>query len=256
MNSSELAELIKETILYEVKNKKGATSYRDPIIGFVAADDPEFAKLSELVEFQHLMPEDLLQGARSVVCFYLPFVPEIVYPNQEYKKQVAREWGVAYYETNALIGYINRRLIEVLKEHGVNAAAEPATGNFDSNELRSHWSHKSIAVMTGIGSFGLHQLIITDAGCTGRFGTLVIDAELPIDKPERKERCEYFDSGTCMDCVIACPANALSKDERINRADCWELLLENRKGFLDIGDNVHVCGKCAVVGPCAFESAV
>lgn len=256
MNPSELAQLIKETLVYEVKNKQGITSYRDPIIGFVAADNPEFSNLSKLIEFKHLMPDELLQGARSVVCFYLPFASEIVYANQKDKKQVAREWSVAYHETNTLIGHINRQLIEELGKCDVRAAAEPATGNFDSSELRSHWSHKSIAVMAGIGSFGLHQQVITDAGCTGRFGTLMSDAELPIDKPERKERCEYFDMGTCMDCVFACPVNALAENEPIDRQACWELLLKNADEFLELGEYVQGCGKCAVFGPCALESAV
>ena len=199
------------------------------------------------------MPDDMLPGARSVVCFYLPFAPEIAHANRKEKEQVAREWAVAYLETNALIEKITARLIEVLAQYSIRAAAEPATGNFDEKVLRSHWSHKSIAVLSGIGSFGLHQMVITDAGCTGRFGSLVIDAELPIEKPERKERCEYYASGTCMDCVLACPANALSEDEPLARQACRAQCHKNANDFLDLG--VKVCGKCAVVGPCALEAA-
>lgn len=255
MRRSELAELIRKTIVFEVSNNGFITPYRDPIIGFVSANDPGFAKLGEWIEFQHLMPEDLLQGARSVVCFFLPFAPEIAYANEHKKSQVAREWAVAYMDTNALIGQIASRLVEVLTEKGVRAAAEPATGNFDRSELRSHWSHKSIAVLAGIGSFGLHQLVITDAGSAGRFGSVVIDAELQIDKPKNKERCEYYEFGTCMDCVFGCPVNAIIEDEPFDREACWEQCLKNARDFLDLGDEVQVCGKCAVVGPCVFGVA-
>lgn len=256
MDSSKLAELIKDTIVAEVENRQCATAYRRPIIGLVSAHDPEFARLSDRIQFPHLMPEDLLEGARSVVCFYLPFDPGIVYANRIDRKHVSREWAVAYDDTNKLIGRITRRLIHVLHEHGVRAAAEPATGNFDREELKSRWSHKSIAVMAGIGSFGLHQMVITDAGCTGRFGSVVIDAELPIDKPRPEERCLYLATGACLDCVLACPANALSPEEPFNRAACWALCLENAQGFLDMGDEVQSCGKCAVAGPCALASAL
>jgi hypothetical protein len=32
--------------------------------------------------------------------------------------------------------------------------------------------------------------------------------------------------------------------------------LKNGEYFQALGDDVHVCGKCAVLGPCALESAV
>jgi epoxyqueuosine reductase len=169
---------------------------------------------------------------------------------------VAREWAVAYIETNALIGRITRRLITELAGRGIRAAAEPATGNFNEADLKSRWSHKSIAVMAGIGSFGLHQLVITDAGCAGRFGSLVLDIELPVTKPAQKERCEYFASGSCLDCVIACPVDALGEDKQFDRRACWDQCLKNGEYFQALGDDLHVCGKCAVLGPCALEPAV
>lgn len=256
MNPAELVALIQDTIIHEVENRQCVTAYREPIIGFVAASDPGFEKLSQWVNFRHLLPAELLPGARSVVCFYLPFAPEIAAANAREREQVAREWAVAYHDTNALINRITARLLEVLGEHGVRAATEPATGNFDRKELRSHWSHKSIAVLAGIGSFGLHQLVITDAGCTGRFGTIVLDADLPINKPAPKERCEYYASGTCLACVFGCPVDALAEDRPIDRQACWDFCLKNAETFLDIGADVQCCGKCAVVGPCALASAV
>jgi len=255
MKPSELAELFTETILHEVNHNAFVTAYRNPLIGFVAADDPGFSHLSEWTAYPHLMPDDLLPGARSVVCFYLPFAPEISYSNaQEYEK-VSREWALAYQDTNALVSKITSQLIESLNKYGIHAAAEPATGNFDEIALRSHWSHKSIAVLSGIGSFGLHQLVITDAGCTGRFGSIVIDAELPVEKPERKERCEYFELGTCKDCVIGCPVNAISEDRPFDRHACRKQCIKNSNDFMDLGDEIKVCGKCAVVGPCALGAA-
>lgn len=255
MKTLELAEFIRETIFHEVNHNSFLTAYRDPLIGFVAANDPRFACLSEWTAYDHLMPDDLLPDARSVVSFFLPFVPEIAHANMQEKERVAREWGVAYQDTNALIGQINSRLIKLLGNYGIRAAAEPATGNFDESELRSHWSHKSIAVLSGIGSFGLHQLVITDAGCAGRFGSLVIDAELPVEKPKFIERCEYLLLGTCLDCVLGCPVNAITEDDPFDRRACWQQCLKNAHDFLDLGDEVKVCGKCAVVGPCALESA-
>ena len=109
--------------------------------------------------------------------------------------------------------------------------------------------------MAGIGSFGLHQLVITDSGCAGRFGSLVIDAKLPAATPVPKERCEYYEFGTCIACLEACPMDAISKDQPLDRRSCWLQCHKNGTSFVDIG-NINVCGKCAVMGPCALESAV
>jgi epoxyqueuosine reductase QueG len=255
MKPSQAASFIQEIIVQEVSKQDLITGYRNPIIGFVSADDPRFSNLSTLTGFKHLRPGDLLPGARAIVSFFLPFTPEIVSANQVQKDLVAREWAVAYHETNALIGQITSGLIEKLSQYGIQAAAEPATGNFDETALRSRWSHKSIAVMSGIGSFGLHQLVITDAGCAGRFGSLVIDVELPTGKPAQKERCEYFLTGACIDCVLGCPVDAIDEEKQFNRQACWQQCLRNAQYFLDLGDDIHVCGKCAVVGPCALGSA-
>jgi epoxyqueuosine reductase len=255
MNDRDVARWIREAIIHQVRAGDSVTRYREPIIGFVAAEDPGFSRLSEWTGIEHLAPEDLLPGARTVVCFFLPFAPGIAVANTKDKERVAREWAIAYVETNALIGEITTRLAALLSRYGIRAAAEPATGNFDSITLRSRWSHKSIAVLAGIGSIGLHHLVITDAGCAGRFGSLVIDVDLPIEKPRQRERCDYYATGGCLDCVLACPVAALDAVAPFDRRACWAQCLRNANDFLDLRDDVQVCGKCAVAGPCALESA-
>jgi len=157
-------------------------------------------------------------------------------------------------ETNALIGYISAHLIEMLAEWGIRAAAEPATHNFDPVSLVSHWSHKSVAVIAGLGSFGLHQMVITDAGCAGRFGSLVLDAHLPVNPAPPKQRCLYFHDGSCLECVIRCPADALDANSPLDKQRCYRHLLDVAQQYTNLG-LVDVCGKCAI-GPCSFESAV
>jgi epoxyqueuosine reductase QueG len=55
--------------------------------------------------------------------------------------------------------------------------------------------------------------------------------------------------------MLGCPAHAIDEEKPFNRQACWELCLRNAEYFLDVGDDIRVCGKCAIVGPCALESA-
>jgi epoxyqueuosine reductase QueG len=190
---------------------------------------------------------------RSVVSFFLPFDRWVVDANAQDRAQVAHEWATAYVETNALIGRITAHLVKSLAEQGVRAAAEPATHNFDPLTLISQWSHKSVAVIAGLGSFGLHHMVITDAGCAGRFGSLVIDAPLPLTPAEPKERCLYFYDGSCQECILRCPVGALLRDDPINKQRCWNRCLDVAREYSHLG--LAQCCKCAV-GPCSFESAV
>lgn len=250
----ELAQFIVDTIRDEVAEADTVTGYREPLVGFADADDPRFPELRHVAEPTHMMPQDLLPGGRSVVSFFLPFVPEVAEANARHRKAVAREWAVAYVETNDLIEHITQQLIDVLTERGVRAAADPPTGNFDPVTLVSRWSHKSVAVIAGLGSFGLHHMIITDAGCAGRLGSLVIDAKLPVTQIQPKERCLRFHGGSCLACVVRCPEDALSKGGGIDKQRCWSRCLEVAEVYEALG-TAEICGKCTI-GPCSFESAV
>jgi len=251
---ADLAQFLAASIRRLVAEADTRTGYREPLVGFVAADDPRFADLRRVAEPSHLLPGDLLPGARSVVSFFLPFASWVVEANARQRGQVAREWAVAYIETNALIARVTAHLVEALAQRGVRAAAKPATHNFDPVSLISRWSHKSVAVIAGLGSFGLHQMVITDAGCAGRFGSLVLDAELPVEPAAPRERCLYFYDGSCLECVQRCPVGALGTSESLDKQRCYRRLLDVAHEYEELG-LADVCGKCAI-GPCSLASAV
>ena len=251
-----LEKFITAFVRQQVEQAGTETRYRPPLVGFADAADPRFAQLREICEPTHSLPSDLLPAARAVISFFLPFAEKAVEANRAQRHQVAREWALAYVETNALINDIGQRLIAALAERGVKAAAEPATHNWDPVTLISRWSHKSVAAITGLGSFGLHHMLITDAGCAGRFGSLVVDAVLePTSSPNAPvvQRCSYFVDGSCTACVSHCPTGALT-EAHLDKQLCYRWLLHVGEDFRELGV-ADACGKCAT-GPCALEPAV
>jgi epoxyqueuosine reductase QueG len=254
MDKRSLTEYIQSAIRREVDQAGTITQYRDPLVRFVSANDPKFADLKEKVHPNHKLPQDLLPYARSVVSIFFPFEKFIVIANAQEEESIAKEWVEAYIETNALIERITGQLIEGLLARGVRAAAEPPTGNFDRDSLVSSWSHKSVAVIAGLGSFGLHHLVITDSGCAGRFGSLILDTDLPIHESQLKERCLYFVDGSCWECVLRCPAGALDQTRGLDKQLCWEKCQKTAGEYRQLG-SATVCGKCAV-GICAVRSPI
>lgn len=245
-----LAESIEEKIKGLVKQAKTKTQYREPLIGFASAEDPLFTQIKEVIGKHHAHPKELLSDAKTVVCFFIPFSKEVVKSNRA-NQEVSREWAVAYIETNALIASICETLREYLKQYGIDAYNEKATHNFNEVDLTSIWSHRSAAYVAGLGTFGVNQMLITPSGCAGRFGSIIISAEIPPTPRPETSNCKYLRDGTCLACVKNCPTGAL-KVQSLDKQKCYKHVLEVDKKFTDLG-LTDVCGKC-VVGPCALSS--
>ncbi len=229
------------------------TSWREPLVAFAGAKDPLFPVLKDVVSPSHCMPEDLLEDARTVIVYFLPFEKSVPKGNR-HGSHASREWALAYVETNRLINALNDRLADLLERKGYRATKLPPTHNFDKKKLTSDWSHKHVAFIAGLGKFGVHHLLITDKGCCGRLGSLITTADIePTTRPTH-EYCLHKINGKCLICVDKCPVGAL-KDGSFDRQSCYDVLLDNARIHEDLGLS-DVCGKCTCVVPCSFQNPV
>ena len=231
--------------------------WQTPLLA-AAPVDSRFDQLPRIAADDHLHPRDLLSTAKSVIVFYIPFKKELVKENRKGDRPY-RNWGVAYVQTNDLIGRLSQALGDWLKERGFKSGLTPATHNFDEAKLMARWSHKHLAHLVNLGRFGVHHMLITPLGCTGRFGSLVSEVELgehPLIQTE--EACLFKAGRECGNCIKACPVEALSVNE-FDRKRCWDRLNENRRDLAylsDLPESTHVCGKCASLMPCSFKNPV
>jgi epoxyqueuosine reductase QueG len=242
-----IAERVIELINRQTENADTITQYRKPLVGFASAQDPLFNQMKEIIGPHHLHPTELLPDAQTVISFFLPFAKTIITANRK-SPQIAREWAVAYVETNKLIATISTELKRELTVLGINVVTQPATHNFNEQDLTARWSNKSIGFVAGLGTFGLNHMLITPSGCAGRFGSTVISAEIPSTPRPTLENCLYIRDSKCQFCVNNCPTGALTV-QGLDKHRCYAHLLEVDKQFPDLG-LCDICGKCAV-GPCA-----
>jgi epoxyqueuosine reductase QueG len=231
--------------------------WRPPLLTTAPVDE-RFEALPRIAADDHLLPAGLLPTARSVIVFFIPFRKDLVRDNRP-GSLPCRNWGLAYVQTNDLINRLSQHLGDRLAERGFTCGLTPATHNFNETKLVARWSHKHLGYLAGLGRFGTHCMLITTAGCAGRLGSLVTDAELG-EHPliATREACLLKAGKACGLCVEACPVNAL-KANAFDRRSCWERLKENRAGidyFSDLPETTHVCGKCAAMMPCSFGNPV
>ena len=240
-----------EGYLADWRQRRGLDSWRGARVGIASADDPLFSRLGRAVDPGHAMPGDLLQGARSVVVFFLPFTTDLGKANGGKKGLASRSWAEAYVETNLLIRKIGGHLGRRLRGAGHTALATPATHNFDEEKLVSGWSHKHVGYIAGLGTFGHHHQLITEAGCCGRLGSLLTSMELPPTPRPGEEWCLEKAGQPCLACASKCRYGALF-EARFDRQACYRQCLVNDRHYSDL-PLVDVCGKCACEVPCSHE---
>jgi len=249
---------VAEKFVAEEPSRLGTEGWwRKPLLAAAPVDE-RFEILPKIAFEEHWQPKDLLPTAKSVIVFFIPFKEELIEENKKGDRP-CRNWGVAYVQTNDLIGRASQALGDLLARHGFKSGLTPATHNFDEIKLMARWSHKHLGHLVGLGRFGTHRMLITPAGCTGRLGSLVTEAELE-DSPviETREACLLKAGHKCGKCIEVCPVSALSEND-FNRQGCWKRLKENRstlEAFFDLPESTHVCGKCVALMPCSFKNPV
>jgi len=246
-----LRNLIKEFIV-DWRQSQGANDYWRPcLVGVASAKDPMLEKLKRVVDPKHAMPNEILEGAKSIIVFFLPFKRWLAEQNDRCGVPAAQSWAESYITTNLLIGAINEHLQACLKDKGHEAAVTPATHNFDEVKLVSRWSHKHLAYVAGLGTFGHNHLLITSSGCCGRLGSLVTSMPLPATARPDIEWCLQKAGHGCLACVSKCKYGALHKT-RFNRQACYRQCLKNDAHYSHL-QLVDVCGKCACEVPCSYQ---
>lgn len=244
---------IKNLIINYVKNyserKEIETKWKEPIVKFADANDEMFIKLKEIVSSTHSLPKDFLRDANTVIAYFLPFDEAIVKSNIK-GKYSSKEWIKSYAETNDLIFNLNNYIKKELNDLNYKSTIIPATQNFDEDSLISDWSHRHVAYITGLGKFGLNNMLITDKGCCGRIGSIVTNLKISPSQRTHNEYCLYKIKKICKKCVQRCVNNALTVNS-FHRHKCYEILLYNNKLHSDL-KGTDGCGKCCVNLPCSF----
>lgn len=249
--------LIKDYVKNYKELKGTETDWRNPVIGIANADNPMFLDLKDLISPTHALPSDFISDAKSIIVFFLPFSEEVVKSNIG-NIESSKEWDIANIETNNLILDINKYLYEKITEKSYTSTVLPATYNYDEELLISDWSHRHVAYIAGIGTFGINNMIITEKGCCGRMGSIITNMPLKPTERKQQENCLYKYNGTCKKCVDYCVVDAISVESGypfVDREKCNNQIYDDNIPQYSIGMG-DACGKCMCNMPCSLINPV
>lgn len=253
-----IVDFVKE---YE-KRDEISTTWREPLVGFADANHEDIIHIREYTFEEHLMPSDVLANPTTIIAYFVPFTKDIAESNIG-GELASEKWALAYQETNEMFIKLNDYLIKKIEEMGNRAAVCEVAGNYEKDVLKSKWSHRHIAKVAGLGTFGVNNMLITKEGCCGRYFTIVTNLPISPDKPLEEENCLYKRNKNCLVCVKNCFSGALSKDN-FDRFKCYEICRKNFDNYEKLYGNKEkekgkpkggseCCGKCVVNLPCSFK---
>ncbi len=257
MNIEELRKSVVDFYHEQIQISQLPNWWRNPILVTAKADE-RFDILPKIAADNHMVPRELLPSCKTVIVFFVPFSTELTVGNID-GKFPSENWGLSLSLTNDLIQMISEFIKSYLLKNGYHSELTPATYNFDPKASTARWSHKHLAHIAGLGRFGINAQMITPAGCSGRLGSLVTDADLGNNPLVTVETlCLQKAGHDCAECIKNCPVKAVSS-EGIDRHRCNQRLQVNLKRFAappDMRDDMEVCAKCVAGMPCSLTSPV
>ena len=238
----------------------GMKIFDEPIFGYASVDDSLFLEFKKkgVIGPHFMAPAEWLPEAKSVISLFLPFTEVVREANKKNMDWPADEWLHARIEGHTFMIEICALIISLLEKEGFTALApmtdsrfsgkSPFTQNKEEQDYyTSNWSERHIAYLTGLGSFGLSDGIITRKGMAGRFISIITSAHL--ESENRPYSGVYDYCIRCGACAKNCPAKAISLDKGKNHYLC--------SGFLNKVTEKHKprygCGKCQVKVPCEYK---
>ena len=210
----------------------GGRIFSTPLIGVSKGNDPIFKKFKEVVGPKHLTPfemwvsdnnKDLIDSELRIISIIFPFVEKI---RKQAQKPIkisnfllpAEIYSVGRNYANAFKEKICKETMKFLEEKGYSALA-PMLSNKSTivvnEKLYSTWSERHIAFAAGLGTFSLHEGLITEVGCNIRLASVITNAPLEITIRKSDDpyaNCLYYTEGNCRECIEKCPANAITEN--------------------------------------------
>jgi len=210
----------------------GGRIFATPLIGVSRGDDLIFNKFKEVVAAEHLTPlemwlksgltaEKSLNRRLRILSIIFPYVDRIREESKYVTDMPAEIYSLGRNYANEFMEDVLKQTVIFFQDRGFRATAGMLSPAFQimvrENPFRvySAWLERHIAFAAGLGTFSLHEGLITEAGCNIRVTSVITDAPLqatPRKSDQPYANCLYYAQKKCRKCEERCPANAINKD--------------------------------------------
>ncbi len=246
--------------------------FDEPLVGFVKGDDPIFQEFKTIIGPHHYTPQEIMawQAEKnhvpsppaeelSVVSYVMPITRATRQQNAECTEWPAERWAQTRLSGEIFSQEFTREIVTFLMSKGMLAIAPDVTPLFNKKRYpnvgwASPWSHRHIAYAAGLGTFGMHDFLITEKGCAHRAGSFVVHKQLQPNRQRLDDihaYCLHYQGKKCLKCARRCPVGAINEENAHDKEACYKHVANSLKYCLK---NYHIfiygCGICATNVPC------
>jgi len=239
-----------------------------PLVGFSRGGDSLYQKLKEDIGQFYWTPIEIFSKTfpnsqpapdeLTIIAWILPQTEATKFDNRKESVYISERWArsrVFGEETN---DNLRRHVVTKLQEAGYEAVAPVASPFWEQKisakyGFASTWSERHAAYVSGLGTFGLSDGLITPKGKAMRCGSAVARIRIPAKRRPYKdhhEYCLFHTKKICGRCIARCPAGAITKEGH-DKLKCQNYLTKmNEYVKTHFGFEGYGCGLCQTGVPC------
>lgn len=250
----------------------GERVFDEPLVGFVRGEDPIFEDLKRIIGPHHLTPAEIMAWQAdnngvpapvaedlSVVSFVMPITKITKEENASQTEWLSERWAQTRMHGEIFSQIFVREIVTHLMSRGVLAVSPDVTPKMRKQRYpgvgwASPWSHRHIAYAAGLGTFGMHDFLITEKGCSHRVGSFVVNLRLEPNRQRPEDihaYCLSYQGKKCLKCASRCPVDAITAENAHDKEACYQKVAKTIKYC---NKNYHMfiygCGLCATGVPC------
>ena len=245
--------------------------FQEPLVGFVKGNDSFFPELKKIIGENHFTPYEMLKwkaeelnvdtpdiNSIGVVSYILPANRKTINENAGQSDWLGERWAQTRLFGEKFNQALMKEMVDLLTDNGILSVAPDQTPLFkrernDKVGFMSSWSHRHIAYAAGLGTFGIHDFLITEKGAAHRCGSFVVNMKLKPNYERNKDfraNCLHYQNIKCMKCAARCPVNAI-KVSGHDKDKCFQRVEDSRKICSDTYKlDIYGCGLCSTDVPC------
>ncbi|MEN6439464.1 MAG: epoxyqueuosine reductase [Syntrophobacter sp.] len=252
-----------------LKNTDDEKAWGEPLVGFSSGADPLYDVIKEDVGPFYMTPSEVFSRTfpdmsispdqLTVISWILPQNKSTKADNGAQTVYPSERWARAKRYGEVLNTALRRYVVEIMETAGSKAVAPLLTPFWSWNVserrgIASNWSERHAAHVSGLGTFGLCDGLITPVGKAMRCGSVIAGIAIPpTPRPytDHHEYCLHFSHGTCDKCIKRCPAGAISEQGH-DKTKCSDYLKKVTSEYVrdHYGIETDVCGLCQTAVPC------
>lgn len=258
-----------------MKNGTDEPIIENPLVGFSNGADPLYDFLQKDIGPPQMTPHKFFQKAfpntqakpeeLTVISVILPQTQKTKDDNRKETFYPSELWARAKHFGAQFAAKLNKHIVEVLSRAGYEAVAPSnsplqVVGKSEKYGFASNWSERHAAYVSGLGTFGLCDGLITERGkamvCRSVIAKITIP---PTPRPYSNHHayCLYYANNTCGVCIKRCPVEAISAsghDKERCYKHCFGIAKQYVKSHFGFDD--YACGLCQTRVPCESKNPV